>query len=393
MRSLPLACARPLRAGFHATRRPGPGSIPVVHEFATSPGGYPHRVRSRSTNGGRDGPSGYDPGVTPLLLAAVGVVALSVAGGLLRTFGGRYRVGRLIASTPKVTVAEANELARAGRHAYVRVDGRIDALDEFEGPEHQPLVYRRVRLEQRIGRRWEPFEDQRNVVPFTINEGLDAIAVDIDRLDPGLVVVPRYSEGRAADLADRVPPGTPADRPVRAHIDQVSSVEHAIVLGYPVAVQERPDGATVELTSGDSRPLILSILEPAEAMRVIAADGRSRTRVAAALIAVAVASLFGAALWAAVGLVAPAVATLVPGADWLAGAVLAASPEATPAEGGDPRSNGQGPGLVGTPGLAILGVVAIAVVAIVVTTIYVRLTTPSGHAKASPAGKGRPPRR
>jgi hypothetical protein len=318
----------------------------------------------------------------------VGVVALVAAGLILRTFGGRYRVARLIASTPRVTVAEANEIGHAGRRAYVRVDGRIDAVDEFEGPEHQPLVYRRVRLEQRVGRRWRPFEDQRQTVPFTINEGLDAIAVDVDRLDPGLVVVPRFSEGVAADLADRVPAETPADVRVRAHIDQVSSVEHAIVLGYPVPIEARADGATIQLTSGGSRPLILSILAPDEAMRVIAADGRGRTRVAAALIAVAVATFFGAALWAAVGLVAPAVASVVPGTDWLVAAVLAGSPEATPAEGGDPRSNGQGPGLVGTPGLAILGVAVIAILAIVATTIYVRLTTPSADAKAKA-----PPRR
>ena len=48
----------------------------------------------------------------------------------------------------------------------------------------------------------------------------------------------------------------------------------------------------------------------------------------------------------------------------------------TPAQGGDPRSSGEGPGLVGEPGLAILIVVAIAVVAIVATTAYVRLTDP-----------------
>jgi len=334
------------------------------------------------------GTRGYHPAVTPLLLAAVGVIALVAAGLILRSFGGRYRVARLIASTPKVTVAEANQIGRAGRRAYVRVDGRIDASDEFEGPEHQPLVYRRVRLEQRPGRRWQPFEDQRQVVPFTISEGLDMIAVDIDRLDSGLVVVPRYSEGVARDLADRVPPGTAPDVPVRAHIDQVSSVEHAIVLGYPVPIEARPDGATVQLTAGGSRPLVLSILEPAEAMRVIAADGRGRTRVAAALIAVAVATFFGAAVWAAIGLVVPAVAGFVAAPDWLVAAALAASPEASAAEGGDPRSNGQGPGLVGTPGLAILGVAVIAILAIVATTVYVRVTAPSTGSKTKT-----PPRR
>src|ERR1051325_3708412 len=79
----------------------------------------------------------YHPVVTPLLLAAVGVVALGAAGLILRTFGPRYRVARLIATTPKVSVAEANQLARAGRPAWVRVDGRIDSEDDFESPDHQ----------------------------------------------------------------------------------------------------------------------------------------------------------------------------------------------------------------------------------------------------------------
>ena len=61
--------------------------------------------------------------------------------------------------------------------------------------------------------------------------------------------------------------------------------------------------------------------------------------------------------------------TLIPGA-------LAACPEPSAATGGDPRSNGQGPGLVGTPFIAILVVIAIGVAATVVTTIYVRLTKP-----------------
>ena len=53
-------------------------------------------------------------------------------------------------------------------------------------------------------------------------------------------------------------------------------------------------------------------------------------------------------------------------------AVLAATP--TPAPGGDPRSSGQGPGLVGDPLFAVLAVVLIAAGAIVATLAYVRLT-------------------
>jgi len=55
-----------------------------------------------------------------------------------------------------------------------------------------------------------------------------------------------------------------------------------------------------------------------------------------------------------------------------ASAVLAASP--TPGPAGDPRSSGQGPGLVGDPGLAIIGVLAIGLGTLVVTLLYIRLT-------------------
>ena len=54
------------------------------------------------------------------------------------------------------------------------------------------------------------------------------------------------------------------------------------------------------------------------------------------------------------------------------GVVLAASP--TPDPVGDPRSPGQGPGLVGDPLTAILVVAAIAILALAGTLAYVRLT-------------------
>lgn len=61
---------------------------------------------------------------------------------------------------------------------------------------------------------------------------------------------------------------------------------------------------------------------------------------------------------------------------WLLGAAtaLAESPSPTAAAGGDPRSSGSGPGLVGDPLLAVGIVVLVAVASLGATLIYVRAT-------------------
>lgn len=61
----------------------------------------------------------------------------------------------------------------------------------------------------------------------------------------------------------------------------------------------------------------------------------------------------------------------------LATATLAASPSPEPL-GGDPRSSGQGPGLVGDPALALLIVFAIGLGSVVATLVYLRLTADRG---------------
>jgi hypothetical protein len=53
---------------------------------------------------------------------------------------------------------------------------------------------------------------------------------------------------------------------------------------------------------------------------------------------------------------------------------LAAEPTASPGTGGDPRSPGQGPGLVGDPLFAIGAMLLVAVTSVAVTVAYVRLT-------------------
>jgi hypothetical protein len=213
--------------------------------------------------------------VSPLIPLAAGIAAL-VAGVLLfRSYGPNYRVGRLLATTPEVTVAEARDLA-GGLPRYVRVAGRIDAEDEFEDDAHRPLVFRRTRLQLFRDGGWVSFEDGRERVDFEVRDGLDGIVVDDAALDTGLVVVPRESVGTAADAGDRVPAGTSPTTLVRLRVDQVSSVEHAIVLGVP----ELDEQGQPRMSAGLGRPLVLTTLEPDEAMRVLAEGRPDRIRVA-----------------------------------------------------------------------------------------------------------------
>jgi len=218
--------------------------------------------------------------VSPLVPLAAGLIALVAGVLVLRTYGPRYRVGRLLATTPDATVAQARGMA-AGPPHYVRIQGRIDAEDEFEDEHHRPLVFRRTRLQLQRDGRWESFQDGRERVAFDVREGLDSIAIDDGALDVGLVVVPRESVGTAKDVSDRVPDGTAPDTPVRLRVEQVSSVEHAIVVGMPAL---DPAGGP-RMTAGMGRPLILTTLEPNEAMRILTEGERTRPLVAVLCLA------------------------------------------------------------------------------------------------------------
>jgi hypothetical protein len=231
--------------------------------------------------------------VTPVLLIAAGAIALAAGVAVLRSFGPGYRVGRLLAATPRVPIEEARALAERGAHRYVRVDGRIDSENEFDDADHRPLVLRRTRFEALRGRAWETVEDSREQVPFEIREGVAGIDIDGAALDAGLVVVPRLSTGVAGDLGERMPAGLARETPMRARIEQVSSVEHAIVLGVPVAEDGR-----IRMGPGLGRPLVLTTLEPPEAMRILGGGDTSRARAAALLLLVGVTFVTAGIGWA-----------------------------------------------------------------------------------------------
>ncbi len=121
-----------------------------------------------------------------------------------------------------------------------------------------------------------------------------------------------------------------------------------------------PSDGTVRMTAGLGRPLILTTLARDEAMRVLAGDAPRRPFYAVVAMAIGVISLAVGILWAIAGAVT--------------GSALAASPVPSAVVGGDPRSSGQGPGLVGDPLTAVVLVLVIGIGAALATVAYVRMT-------------------
>jgi hypothetical protein len=239
--------------------------------------------------------------VTALVLAVVGVAALLTSAFVLRSLGPGYRVGRLLAATPSATIDEAIGLARTGSRdavSYVRVSGRITSDEEFPDDQDRPLVFRRTRVQVAgAGDDWQTLVDEREAVPFGVEARSAFIAVDESALDAGLVVIPREADGVVADLPADYAAALPSDvaptTRARLVVDQLSAVEHATVCGVPTL---RGEGAVMQ--AGAGRPLIVTTLEPAAAMRVLAGRHRGRVLLSAllllaglALIAAAVVSL------------------------------------------------------------------------------------------------------
>lgn len=285
----------------------------------------------------------------------------------------RTRAGQLLAGLSPISPTEALKLAalRGEVAPYLAIKGSIDAPEIFEDENHRPLVYRRERVSIADEGGWRVIDTAERSLPFVVSDPSSSISIATADLADGLVVVERRWEGSVAELhaagREYQSPETAAlvaalaasdpTRGARVGLEQISNLDRATAAGQLV------DG---ELRAGAGRPLVVTTLERAEALRLLGTEGRGRlasSTLALALLALGVLLLLGGI---ALTLASPAL-----GAD-------AASPSPTPTptpnpESGDARNGGVGVGPGGLLGLVVMFALPLLFAAVVV--LVTRLVT------------------
>ena len=283
----------------------------------------------------------------------------------------RTRAGQLLAGLSPISPTEALKLAalRGDAAPYLAIKGSIDAPEIFEDENHRPLVYRRERVSIADEGGWRVIDSAERSLPFVVSDPSTSISIATADLADGLVVVERRWEGSVAELhaagreyqsletAALVAALAASDptRGARVGLEQISNLDRATAAGQLV------DG---ELRAGAGRPLVVTTLERAEALRLLGTEGRGRlasSTLALALLALGALLLIGGL---ALTLASPAL-----GAD-------AASPSPTPTatpESGDARNGGVGVGPGGLLGLVVMFALPLLFAAVIV--LVTRLAT------------------
>ena len=302
---------------------------------------------------------------------------IALIGGALIVFGlllsrrtdTRTRVGQLLAGLSPISPTDALRLAalRGASAPYLAIKGSIDAPEIFEDEHHRPLIFRRERVSIADEQGWRVIDEAVRSLPFVISDASSAINVSTADLGEGLVVVERRWEGSVAELhaagreyqssetAERVAAIAASDptRHARVGLEQISNLDRATAAGQLV------DG---ELRAGAGRPLVLTTLERAEALRLLGSEGRGRLASSTAALA-----LFALGLLLLLGGIALTLASPALGAD-----AVSPSPTPTP-ESGDARNGGVGVGPGGLLGLVMMFALPLLFAAVIV--LVTRLAT------------------
>ena len=284
-------------------------------------------------------------------IALIGAALIVIGLLLSRRTNVRTRAGQLLAGLSPITPTEALRLAalRGDSAPYLAIKGSVDASEIFEDEHHRPLVFRRERVSIADEQGWRVIDVAERSLPFVISDPSSAIRIATADLADGLVVVERRWEGSVAELhaaaREYQSPETAAlvaaiaasdpSRHARVGLEQISNLDRATAAGQLI------DG---ELRAGAGRPLVVTTLERADALRLLGGEGRGRlasSTVALALLALGLLLLIGGI---ALALASPALVADV------------ASPSPTPTlnpESGDARNGGVGVGPGGLLGLVV----------------------------------------
>jgi len=304
-------------------------------------------------------------------IALIGAALLVIGLLLSRRTDARTRAGQLLAGLSPISPTEALKLAalRGESAPYLAIKGSIDAPEIFEDEHHRPLVFRRERVSIADEGGWRVIDTAERSLPFVVSDPSNSISIATADLADGLVVVERRWEGSVAELhaagREYQRPETAAlvaalatsdpTRGARVGLEQISNLDRATAAGQLV------DG---ELRAGAGRPLVVTTLERADALRLLGGEARGRlvsSTLALALLAIGLLLLLGGV---ALALASPAL-----GAD-------AVSPSPTPTpnpESGDARNGGVGVGPGGLLGLVVMFALPLLFAAIVV--LITRLVT------------------
>ena len=307
--------------------------------------------------------------MNPVVIVGAALILLGLL--LSRRTDARTRAGQLLAGLSPISPTEALRLAalRGDAAPYLAIKGSIDAPEIFEDENHRPLVYRREQVSIADEGGWRVIDTAERSLPFVVSDPSSSISIATADLADGLVVVERRWEGSVAELhaagREYQSPETAAlvatiaasdpTRGARVGLEQISNLDRATAAGQLV------DG---ELRAGAGRPLVVTTLERAEALRLLGSEGRGRLASSTAALA-----LFALGLLLLLGGIALTLATPALGAD-------AASPSPTPTpnpESGDARNGGVGVGPGGLLGLVMMFALPLLFAAVVV--LVTRLAT------------------
>jgi len=307
--------------------------------------------------------------MNPVVIVGAALILFGLL--LSRRTDARTRAGQLLAGLSPISPTDALKLAalRGDAAPYLAIKGSIDAAEIFEDENHRPLVYRRERVSIADEGGWRVIDTAERSLPFVVSDPSSAISIATADLADGLVVVERRWEGSVAELhaasREYQRPETAAlvaalavsdpTRGARVGLEQISNLDRATAAGQLI------DG---ELRAGAGRPLVVTTLERAEALRLLGTEGRGR--LASSTLALALLAL-GALLL--IGGLALTFASPALGAD-------AVSPSPTPTpnpESGDARNGGVGVGPGGLLGLVVM--FALPLLFAVIVVLLTRLVT------------------